>query len=343
MLNDQCSMAAFSLKKPRSNDKLFHLPEPDQQTLLDWNDADLTLIQIAERAAKPRAEGGLDLQTSKSALSRYYERRQLIDALHAAADNLASISSAQNDLNPNPNHNNNTTTSTTTNNNNLSATPTPHSAIPHPQSHPLSALGLLVQSKALQLASRDELTDTQLKFILQYHTRLEAQQIRQRALDLHYKRLAFHMQQFQYKTFKRLMSELPELMEILHNSTLSPEEKVHAAFCKAFGREPVETVAEANQQYRQSFPQADHAATELQVDPAELTIHDSQQDHARQGINFIRQTYGLELDEREAAEAAIFREKMLQDQQRALARMKKPGNATHSVELATNPEIGTLP
>jgi hypothetical protein len=237
----------------RSDERLANLPIQDQEVILSWFDAKIPYRQIIELAALPRPEGGLEINLSLGSLSRFHQKTTLAEKVQNSAALLRSIA-------PNA-------------------------------SHPKAALRLLAQTYAADTLASPDLDHAAFQQITRYLLRQEDQRIRQRALDLHQKRLAFHMQHAHYDIFKRTIEKLPEINQLVHDKSLTPAQRVREHFIKIFGRESVDMVEAANRKYHAEHP--DQRPTEPDIDPRDITPPLTDEEYQAKSAQAVRQMFGM--------------------------------------------------
>jgi hypothetical protein len=219
---------AIALAKARRDDRLLSLPIEDQETLITWLREGLTFQETMLRAAQPRPEG-LHLKTNIPALHRFYHKHNLAERIADAADLVHTIS-------------------------------------PDTAKNPEGAFKTLAQTHALHTMAGPELDHAAFQHITRFLLRQEDQRIRQRALDLKQKRLAFDMQWKHYDIFKRTVEKLPEINEIVRNKSLSVDERFREHFIKTFGLEAVEMIERANQKWATEHPDQGHTTPDYSAE-----------------------------------------------------------------------------
>ena len=216
-----------AIAKARRDDRLLNLPLEDQETLITWLNQ-LTFKETMLRAARPRPEG-LDLKTNIAALHRFYHKHNLAERIADAAELVQTI--------------------------------TPDGA-----KNSEAAFKILAQTHALHTMAGPDLDDAAFQQITRFLLRQEDQRIRQRALDIKEKQIAFDMQHKHYDIFKRTVEKLTEINEIVRNKSLTPEQKIREHWIKIFGIETVEMIERANKKWAERHPEENHTEPDYSAD-----------------------------------------------------------------------------
>jgi hypothetical protein len=204
----------------RADDRIAQLPPEDQEQILHWFASGLTFRKIIELAAQPRPEG-LATKLSLGVLHRFYHKHELAEKIAMAAELVADL-------------------------------------CPESAADAERAFEILAQTHAINTMAGPDLDHTAFQHITRYLLRQEDQRIRQRALDLKEKRLAFDMEHKHYDIFKRTIEQLPEINEIVRAQSLTPAEKFREFRIKMHGQEAVEMVDRANEKWAREHPDHKH-------------------------------------------------------------------------------------
>ena len=218
---------SFLKKSSRADDRIAHLPPEDQQQIVHWFSLGLTYAKIIELAAKPRPDG-LDLKLSFAVLCRFYHKHNLAEKIEDAAQLVASI-------------------------------------CPENAPNPEAAFEILAQTHALHTMASPDLDHAAFQQITRFLLRQEDQRIRQRALDLKQKRLAFDLQHKHYDIFKKTIEKLPEINQLVADEALDPVERLNRHLDEMFGCSLGKIVKEGNRKYREQYP--DEPSSDPQIDP----------------------------------------------------------------------------